>query len=74
MAARKKKKPMDEKEATFVVRLTKKGAQPWKGHVVWISGRNEQNFNSMQELFELMGTALENDGPKGAGKDESNAG
>jgi len=49
-----------EVSATFVVRVTAKPGEPWRGNVAWVTERCMQNFDNMQELFELMGSALQN--------------
>lgn len=47
-----------ERSATFLIRVNKKPNEPWQGNVVWVSERCEQNFTSMQELFQLMDDTL----------------
>lgn len=48
----------EECSATFVVRVSKKPGEPWTGNVAWVTERCQQNFGSMQELFQLMNSTL----------------
>lgn len=51
-----------ERSATFLVRVSKKPNEPWQGNVVWVSERCEQTFSTMQELFTLMDSTLNEQG------------
>ncbi len=48
-----------ERSATFLVRVSKKPHEAWKGNVVWVSERCEQTFSTMQELFQIMDSTLQ---------------
>ena len=48
-----------ETTATFVVRVSRKPGEPWKGNVAWVTERCQQNFSSMQELLELIDDTLD---------------
>lgn len=43
---------------TFIISLTGAQGESWRGNVVWVDGRCQQQFGSMQELMELMGSTL----------------
>lgn len=47
-----------ESSATFVVRVSRKPGEPWRGQVSWVTERCQQKFDNMQELFELMDSTL----------------
>lgn len=44
--------------ATFAVRILFRQNASWQGSVVWLDGKQEQNFRSVLELIQLMDSAL----------------
>ena len=49
----------EEAQETFVIRVNRKGGGAWRGNVVWIGERCEQQFQNMQELIALMDDTLQ---------------
>lgn len=43
---------------TFIVSLSSSQGECWRGNIVWVGGRCQQQFTSMQELMELMGSTM----------------